>query len=403
MKQTLSWKQLASIEVGGAICLPVIMVGHILFNKYGFGSACLAILAGNLVLLVLAFLSARMSFESKLPTTDNAVHYLGIKGAKGFACALLFSKTCWFGLQLNMMVLSFESIFPELMPSHICECLFGLLIILVASFGIKGLSFLSSLSMPLLVGTMGYAAYAVSHQESLAETRPIALDGISIAIATGITAVIDMPTYFRYARSRLDGTVAVLVFLVLAVPLVEFLGVYLCLKNNGGTLIESLQRSDSLAWNIWVCAFFMLAGWTTNITNLYSAANCLGTLLPQCTERKRMAMIGSLGLVLAMLQILNYFTIVLQIIGIMVGSMGCTLLMRYLLNRLGYVFISTSRQQKRLLIVWGIGSLAGLISLSQMIVLTSIPLLDACLSAMLLTAFVTLLNKEGRHENIVLG
>lgn len=403
MNTTLSWKQLASIEVGGAICLPVIMVGHLLFNKYGFHSACLAIMAGNLVLLALACLSAKMSFERKLPTTDNAMHYFGKNGARCFACALLFSKTCWFGLQLNMMVLSLESIFPGLMPSYFSATLLGLLIICVASFGIRGLSFLSSLSMPLLVGTMGYAAYAVSPQESFLDNRPLGIEGISIAIATGITAVIDMPTYFRHARSRRDGILAVLVFLVIAVPLVEFLGVYLCLKNNGGTLVESLQRSDSLIWNLWVCAFFLLAGWTTNITNLYSAANCLGTLLPKVSERKRMVLIGTCGMFLAMMQILNYFTLVLQIIGIFVGSMGCTLLMRYLLNQLGFCFTSTPGEQKRLLILWAAGSLVGLAALAQQITLSTIPLLDACLTAMVLTFCITVFKKEEKHENVIVG
>lgn len=39
IREKLNWRQLASMKAGGAICLPVIMVGQSLCNTYGLGSA----------------------------------------------------------------------------------------------------------------------------------------------------------------------------------------------------------------------------------------------------------------------------------------------------------------------------------------------------------------------------
>jgi purine-cytosine permease-like protein len=397
MKETLSWKQLASIEVGGAICLPVIMVGHTIYHKYGLPSACLAIAAGNSFLLMIAYLSAVMSFESKLPTTDNAVHYFGRFGAKGFASALLFSKTCWFGLQLNMMVLSLESVFPGLVPKVIWECTLGFLILSGALFGIKGLSLLSAISMPLLIGTMGAAAYMANGQMGGIDDKPIVLTGISIIVAAAITAVVDMPTYFRHARTKQDSLLATLLFLGIAVPLVEGLGVYLSFKNSNGTIIESLQRSDAFGWNLWICAFFILAGWTTNNTNLYSGMTSLGTLCPKLNEKKRIVIVGLAGLTLSLLQILDHFTVILQIIGVIVGSMGCTVLIRYFYHRIGCRYMATELNQKRLFLIWFGAASLGFLSLGRIVQLTTIPLVDACLAAGTLTSLVSLFTYEGEY------
>ena len=51
-----NWWQLSSIQIGGAVCLPVIMVGHTLNQSYGFTSAVAAVLIGNFILLALQHL-----------------------------------------------------------------------------------------------------------------------------------------------------------------------------------------------------------------------------------------------------------------------------------------------------------------------------------------------------------
>src|SRR5262245_41546584 len=99
---TLTWKQLASIEVGGAICLPVIMVGHKLCSTYGWKSAFLGIVIGNLILFAMASLTVFMSVRHRDSTPENAKRYFGQQGVKLFSILLMSAKLAWFAVQLNM-------------------------------------------------------------------------------------------------------------------------------------------------------------------------------------------------------------------------------------------------------------------------------------------------------------
>ena len=100
--QRLSSKDLVSIEVGGAICLPIIMVGHKLVSAIGFTGSIAAIVLGNVILFCLALVAAKMSLERRKNTPENARDYLGPTGVQVLAVVLFIAKCCWFALQLNL-------------------------------------------------------------------------------------------------------------------------------------------------------------------------------------------------------------------------------------------------------------------------------------------------------------
>ena len=197
---SLNWKQLTCLKAGGAICLPVIMVGQTLCSRYGLTSALAAIVIGNCILLAMATVMALMSMESRQTTTDNAHEYFGTQGTRCFAVTLLIAKCCWFAIQLDLMALSLHALMPEWFPTTAIRIGLGAMIVAVAMHGIRALSVLSSWSLPVLLATMAYALYIASDSgSSISEAMPLSYAGISVAIATAITAVIDMPTYFRHA------------------------------------------------------------------------------------------------------------------------------------------------------------------------------------------------------------
>lgn len=370
MNEKLDWKRLASLKAGGAICLPVILAGHALCQKYGLPSALLAIGVGNAVLLAMGLVMSKMSMEAKKTTTDNALTYFGERGTYGFAGALLFAKTCWVAIQLNLMVISIQALLPEGFSRILLSIPLGLMVILVAMRGISALTLVTSLSIPLLVSTMAYALYGVYGNVPAVPLLPISLEGISVAIATAVTAVIDMPTYFRHATSKRDSALATLVFLGIAVPLIEGVGIALYYFHPGSTVLDTLRLDGSPVWNVWVTLFLVLAGWSTNNSNLYSASACLGTILPKLEEKKRTLMIGLVAITLCMLGILDYFTSVLQMIGVMTGSMGATIVVCYLMGRIASFTLN--------LLAWGLGVIVGIGSIFHVITITGIPLIDAC-------------------------
>lgn len=357
---SLNWRQLVSIEVGGAICLPVILVGHKLFQTYGLASALVAVAVGNLLLFGMALLFAEMSFRNKLSTTDNATHYFGPLGVQLFALTLMIAKCSWFAIQLEMMA--------EVVGGSLgMKLALGGGIILIAIFGLKALTLFSSLSMPILIGTMGYAFYGSLEKEGAFIPETLSYEGISVAVAAAITAVVDMPTYFSSSRSIRDSRWAVVLFILVAVPLIEGLGIYLSYKNPGLILSET---------SLWFTLFFLLAGWTTNNTNLYSSATCLGTLLPKIPMGWRQVAMGSVGILLCVLDIPKHFVLVLQLLGAGVVSMGMVILISYL------VPIDTKRWN---LLPWIAGTTVGVLSALKWITISTLPLIDAALVACVFT------------------
>ena len=132
-------------------------------------------------------------------------------GSKIFALSLLFSKGCWFAIQLDMMA--------EVLGIGMgLKALLGASIVALSLFGLKAISLFSAIAMPLLIGTMGFAFYESSHLESIGGEQGLVFEGISVAIACAITAVVDMPTYFRHARSQKDGLVGQLYFCLSLFP-----------------------------------------------------------------------------------------------------------------------------------------------------------------------------------------
>ncbi len=69
---TQSWKTLTSIQIGGALCLPVLAVGQQLAMRVGFASAVVAIMFGNAVLCAMGLLIGLFGARYKLSTIECA-------------------------------------------------------------------------------------------------------------------------------------------------------------------------------------------------------------------------------------------------------------------------------------------------------------------------------------------
>lgn len=239
--------------------------------------------------------------------------------------------------------------------------------------GLSALSTLSAISLPILIATMGVALFLADQREESSQFELLSWGSISIAIGAGITAVIDMPTYFRYARSVKEGLLAVVVLFMITVPLIEGVGIYLSYHNPAATITATLMKPNHFLWNLWVLSFMILAGWTTNNTNLYSAAVCLGSIWKNAGEKLSLSLVALIGTVLALAHVLDHLTLFLQALAIFVGSMGAVILTNFLSGGKTFILIS--------LIAWSLGVMMGLSNIFQLAVLTPIAVLDAFLIA----------------------
>ncbi len=369
MKKLSLW-QLLSIQIGGAICLPVILIGQTLSQTYGLIPALGMIWCGNGILLFYAIASAQMGMKSQLSTIELAVNRFGRYGTVLFSLIFLISMIGWFAIQLNVITETVVFVFPFLTKIG-TTLLLGVVMTMTAARGIQLLSYFSQWITPLLIATL-VMALTTAHSRTTFFGAPASLAGLSLVIATGIGGALDLPTYWKDARTKREGIGAVILLFGLAIPLIECVGVYLGSHLINGSFLDLLTQGGGPLWTLWVTLFLFLATWMTNNTNLYSAGVNSFALFPRLSSGQRTILIGLVGTFFASLNILAHFALALEIMGLMIASLGAVLV--------------SSSFQKETSFVWntlscGVGIGSGFVSLLGYL---SFPLLDAFLGALVM-------------------
>lgn len=369
------WLQLTAVQAGGAICLPVFVIGHALGKSYGMASAAMAIVLGNTLLLALAFVSGVYSAEKRLSTIQCAIACFGDQGKGGFSSAMVLSMIGWFAIQLHLMGECLNQILPS--SIGIASPLgMGVVMTALGTRGLRGVEILANLSMPLLIATIVVGLVGADKGEGMAlEPKLLTMSGLSLVLACSIGAVVDLPTFFRSAKSRKDAVIAVCVLFVLVIPSVEMVGVILSSSGEQKGFLDVLMGAHaSGVWELWVLCFVLIAGWTTNSANLYSAAVSLEPVLQRVEFSKRTLLAGSVGTLLSVFPLLDGLELVLQPIGVVLTSMGAVLIVCFLSEN------KTTPQQN--FASWMIGAGAGMISLAASTV-TGIAVLDGFIASLI--------------------
>jgi len=189
-----------------------------LAKTFGIYSAILAIIFGNLLLLAMGIVLASSSATHRKSTAETAIDVFGLKGKELFSGAMVISMIGWFSIQLNIMTSAFQNMLnPEMI---IClNIVLGIAITLVGIKGMRILTALATFSMPFLIITILYALLKVSDYPMITtEQEVISMSGLSLLLACGIAALIDLPTFFRLATSQKDGIIAVCLLFGFVLP-----------------------------------------------------------------------------------------------------------------------------------------------------------------------------------------
>lgn len=376
-----SWMEMSAVQIGGAICMPMILIGFEL-SRLNSVKALLAICIGNLFLFLLAFLTAEMSYRAKATTAENASHYFGKVGKCFFALILTLSMCGWFAIQAEVMA-------KDLGGGRYTAVVISCAIVLATLKGIRAVTKLANVALPLMLITLLCCLVMafVNRQEVVQSSEGTLFQGVSLVIAAAILAVIDLPTFFRHARSKSDARKASIATFLIGMPLVELVGVLLGLWTTAPDVSQALACFGHVAWKGWIWLFILLVGWTTNNANLYSASVSLQTLLPQLSIKKAILLAGLMAVILAGCDLLSRLTFVLEIMGVSVASMGAVVLTAYFLKRHHVVLQS---------LAWLLGATWGLLHVHAVVKITPIAIVDAALISAISTLFIWRCGSEKR-------
>lgn len=158
--QRQSWLSIAAVWAGGMICVPCLMIGGVLAGGgLSLGQIVLSILIGYGLICVYMICIGMQACDTGLPVSVMASGALGEKGARYIISALLaIACVGWFGIQSATCGSAFASMVANMLGTEatpifisISSIVWGVIMLLTACVGFKGLKWLNYIAVPLLV------------------------------------------------------------------------------------------------------------------------------------------------------------------------------------------------------------------------------------------------------------
>ncbi len=330
-----AWPKLASVQIGGAICLPVILMGYELASLYGGASALVSIAIGNILLAGLAIVSSSMIWKNKKSTSDNAGLYFGTIGKNSIAVLLACTMCGWFAVQTQILAKEVSSSF-EVRHDAVLITLSTLFAALLLC-GFRGIAKLANIVVPLTSFTLIAATlWAFSHRDGSYQfdfRGAIDAGAISLVMALAIGVLLDMPTFFREAATKRDCLIGALVVFLVGIPAIEASGVLLYAWGAKSSLIDALGAPEVFFWDSWIILFLLLACSATNTANLYSAAMGIQSLTPKWSSKKVFMVTAAIALITAQIDFISHLAEILGCMGVLLASGFGVILMSFIQKR----------------------------------------------------------------------
>ena len=345
-EQRQSWQSIALVWAGGMICVPCLMVGGVLSSG---GLSLVQIVAS--ILIGYGLICAYMIFigmaacDTGLPVSVLAEGALGRKGAR-YIISTLLAIACvgWFGIQSATCGQAFASMVADMMGMGgasstmvvISSIVWGVIMLITACAGFKGLKWLNYLAVPLLVvvclygliagivrndGGAAIAAYAPAQSAGM-------VFGISMVVASFALGGVISADYCRFAKSRSDVVKSSIVGVIPA-------GLFMLLTGALMSIVTGQYDISAILASLGVPLFgliaLVLATWTTNVTNAYSGGLALSNLLGFDESRFTITtgIAGGIGTLLAAFGLLNAFQGFLSLMSALIPPLAGVIIAGY--------------------------------------------------------------------------
>lgn len=345
-----SWINLAVIWIGIAVVMSAIFRGMMIGLGLGtISSVVLSYLLGEIILIAMMGFTGYIGAKTGFSTPLIANFSFGRIGAILISLAIAFSLIGWFGVQAAFFARTVQFYFGVHLSLPILSFSCGILMMIPAIFGIRGLSALSWAASPFMVVIflyglvkMGFHFLPTEILISLAANHkpdpyPLTLGTAASIVAGGfIVGAITSADIFRYAQPRLKDIFSAAAVAMVASAFLHLVGSILAM-NTGlyhERLPELIISNQYLGLGFVGFLVLLLAQWTTNDSNIYSSVLALNNIFRAKRWKVTIAagIVASLFAAMGILERLELFLIILTIsIGPIGGIFICDY---YLLKRL---------------------------------------------------------------------
>lgn len=335
-----SWISIAAVWIAIGIDLSGAFLGIELAAGMEFWPAITATIVGSLLLGILAMACAYVGAATGLTTAMLSRAVFGKIGGSILALAMAISLVGWFAVQAGFFGSNAKVAMAELTgldwPVHIFTVIGGILMLLTAVWGYRSISRLSTLAVPLLlvlllVGVI--VAFATRGATELFTQAPAIFTfggAVSLVMGIFVLGVVSAPDMARWAKTPKQAMAA------------GFFGFFF---GNSIIIIVAIVLSKVLNETELMTMFFMLglggvavvvlilAQWTTNTINVYSAAISFSAITKRFSRTTLTIVGGVLGIVIAVLGAADWFITFILAIGVIIAPFGGVYLATYFANR----------------------------------------------------------------------
>lgn len=346
----------------GMTCtLASLILGEQLAEQYGIGTSICSILIGNLCLWIIGMVMISMSYQDRTNAIQNAKNYIGKYGGILSAIVLTFAFINWFVIVLNSTLITLEDLLPlnSLWKGHLIRFGAGLGV-LAALFSIGQVNLLkwaTTIASPIIFCYHLLGVFIGNSAEIFpSEKWELSYLGVLATILVFLPGMINIPTIFRYSRSRAHSYLGLSLF-VLLICLFQISTIWMPFTEK-----LSVTNTTSL-FVIFTLFFLIFKAIFANVLNIYLASASWETFLPHFEGSKGNAIMGMLSTaIFTLIQVAPPTNFLKDLLNAYLATLGIVLLIAFIAQ----VLINHRPRPREKVInglAWLFGSLASTISL----------------------------------------
>ena len=385
VKKSVNWPTISIIYMGIAITLPMFYAAGSVGLSLGFNYGLIALILSVLFLSLLGAFTGYVGAKTRLSTYMITSISFGTKLSKVINVLMSVVLLGWYSLTLTYFG---ESIKDFLLHEYglniavnIPIIISGIVIGISIIYGFKGISRLSWLTIPFLLALLyimiinAVIKNGIYNLQNYVGNFEISFGkSVSALIGAFICGVSILPDISRYAKTSKDGILGgICGFIggqfIVGLPCL----VIAILYGNNEFITNAIAFSSLIAFVI-----LILSTWTTNDNNIYSSTLCLSAVFQKAKRTTIITILAVLGIVLACLNIINYFIPFISMLAIIFPSIALINVLDYFFNKKNYVNYKNYNNSinYKAFVAWLVGNCFALATYFKLITLTTIPAID---------------------------
>ena len=345
-----------------------------------------ALLLGGLILGAYTGTLGWIGAESGLTLDMLARRSFGEKGSYLPSAMISFTQIGWFGVGLAMFAIPVAKeimgldVTPDSMPwqGYLLVLIAGILMTASAYYGIKSLTIISYIAVPLvaILGTVAMILAVSRGDAGLVEqfakgTKDLGIiAGAGLVIGSFVSGGTATPNFARFAKSPKIGLIVTVVAFFIGNSLMFFFGAVSSIYVGGNDIFEVM-----LNLNLFYIAILVLGLniWTTNDNALYTSGLGLSNIFG--LSKKTMVLLGGLIGTIAAVWLYWNFCDWLNVLNCTLPPVGIILICSYFSHRKEYQEDNVPKRQVNWaavigvilgavvanLVKWGIPSINGMV------------------------------------------